>query len=124
MMATIEMDLDELSGTEKDCLNVYLNKLKLQDASTQSVLSRTPFNEDPLLLSEDVTLLSQIGKSTGDSFTKYAIQELLKRWYPVSCVSTIEKGLDILANHIRYSSWNEFDDYLFKQQLRNEDAPL
>ncbi|KAF3436096.1 hypothetical protein FNV43_RR23188 [Rhamnella rubrinervis] len=124
LMATIEMDLDELSGTENDCLNAYMNKLKLQDASTHSVLSRRLFDKDSFLASEDTTLVSKVGKCTGDSFTKYAVQELLNRWYPVSCISTIKKGLDILADNIRYSSWNEFDDNLFKEQLRHEDPPV
>ena len=123
-MATIEIDLDELSGTENDCLNAYLNKLKLQDASTHSVSSTRLCDKDSFLSSEDTTPVSKIGKWTGDSFTKYAVQELLKRWYPVSCISTIEKGLEILANNIRYSSWNEFDDNLFKEQLRHEDSPV
>lgn len=121
-MATIEMDIDELSETENDCLNVYLNKLKQLNALTNSVPSRR--HKDSVTLSEDINLVSEIGICNGDSFTKYAVQELLKRWFPVSCILAIGKGLDILSNNIKYSSWNKFDDSLFKEHLRNEDAPV
>lgn len=121
-MAAIEMDIDELSGAENDCLHTYLNKLKQQNAFINSVPTRR--HNDSAIMSENLNLVSEIGKCIGDSFTKYAVQELLKRWFPVSCVLAIEKGLDIVSDKIKYSSWNNFDDNLFKEQLRNEDAPV
>ncbi|XP_015901166.2 uncharacterized protein LOC107434233 isoform X1 [Ziziphus jujuba] len=122
LMAAIEMDIDELSGAENDCLHTYLNKLKQQNAFINSVPTRR--HNDSAIMSENLNLVSEIGKCIGDSFTKYAVQELLKRWFPVSCVLAIEKGLDIVSDKIKYSSWNNFDDNLFKEQLRNEDAPV
>lgn len=107
LAATVEMDLEELSETEHDFLNVYLNKLKLQKTKTQ----------------QGIVPDRKIGNCAGDGLTKYAVQELLKRWSVVSLISTVETGLDVLSQSVRHSSWSEFDDNLLKEQLKHENTP-
>lgn len=107
LAATVEMDLEELSEIEHDFLNVYLNKLKLQETPTQQGTVRD----------------RKIGNCTGDGLTKYVVQELLKRWSVVSLISTAETGLDVLSQSVRHSSWGEFDDNLLKEQLKHENTP-
>lgn len=106
LMATVEMDLDELSGAVHNHLEIYLNNLKPQKTYP------------------DVALVSEIGKGTVNSFTKYTVQELLKRWSAVSGISTIGKGINNVSDSIRCSSWSEFDENLFKEQLKPHDSPL
>ncbi|PON44361.1 fanconi anemia group F protein (FANCF) [Parasponia andersonii] len=121
LLATIEMDLHELSAAENDRLSVYLNKLKLQTASISSVQNRMFTNED-LATSPD-SLAAKAGECEIISLTKYTLQRLLKRWSAVSNISTIERSLETISNNIRCSSWSEFDDNLFKEQLKQNDAP-
>ncbi|XP_016650387.1 PREDICTED: uncharacterized protein LOC103334571 [Prunus mume] len=107
LMATVEMDLEELSETEHDFLNAYFNKLKLQNTS----------------LHRSIASATKIENCAGDGFTNYVVQELLKRWSKVSLMSAVEAGLDVLSHSIRHSSWSEFDDNLLKEQLKRENAP-
>ncbi|CAB4321740.1 unnamed protein product [Prunus armeniaca] len=107
LMATVEMDLEGLSETEHDFLNAYFNKLKLQNTS----------------LHRSIASATKIENCAGDGFTKYVVQELLKRCSKVSLMSSVEAGLDVLSHSIRHSSWSEFDDNLLKEQLKRENAP-
>ncbi|XP_068319565.1 uncharacterized protein [Pyrus communis] len=59
----------------------------------------------------------------GDGFTRYVVQELLRRWSTVSFITSVEAGLDVLSQSVRHSSWSEFDDNLLKEQLKHENAP-
>ncbi|PQQ17573.1 uncharacterized protein Pyn_26224 [Prunus yedoensis var. nudiflora] len=107
LMATVEMDLEELSETEHDILNAYFNKLKLQNTTLQ----------------RSIAPATKIENCAGDGFTKYVVQELLKRWSKVSLISAVEAGLDVLSQSVRHNSWSEFDDSLLKEQLKHENAP-
>ncbi|PSR89739.1 Macrolide export protein like [Actinidia chinensis var. chinensis] len=107
MISTIEMDLDELRRTGNDCLDVYLNKLMLQNSSMNPDLDRI-FMEDSAVLCEDV---APNMKTVGD-FTKFTIQEVIKRQSAVSCINCVEAGLDILHKAITESNWKEFDHVL------------
>lgn len=87
------MDLDELSGTEQDCLSLYMNRLMLQNPSANM----------------------KTEKCTDDDFTTCTLQELLKRQFAVLCVSSTEKGLDILSKTIRHNNWTESESNSFKK---------
>ncbi|GMN49055.1 hypothetical protein TIFTF001_018216 [Ficus carica] len=123
LTATVQTDLDELSVTEHDFLSVYLSKLKLENASTYSVQNRGSCFED-LTSSQDFSSVQEARECNGDSFTKYAVQKLLKRWSAVLDISTIEKSLKTISDNFVYKSWREFDDNLFKEQLKQNDAPV
>lgn len=107
LTAIIEMDLDELSETEHDSLNAYLNRLTLHNSSLISV----PDKKNSVISSLDI----------GNDLTKYVVQEILKRKCAVSCISTVETGLDILSNTIRHGS--ESDNNLLNEQLNHGKAP-
>ncbi|WJZ90747.1 hypothetical protein VitviT2T_009872 [Vitis vinifera] len=93
LTASIGMDLDELSGTEQDCLSLYMNRLMLQNPSANM----------------------KTEKCTDDDFTTCTLQELLKRQFAVLCVSSTEKGLDILSKTIRHNNWTESESNSFKK---------
>ncbi|KAL7172646.1 hypothetical protein ACSBR2_032179 [Camellia fascicularis] len=119
-IATIEMDLDELRRTRNDFLNVYLNKLVLQNSSVNPDLDRRGFMEDSIVSSQDIVPNTKI---EGD-FTEYTIQELIRRQSAVSCISSAEAGLDILCKAIRQGNWNKPDHGLFEELLKHASAPL
>lgn len=119
-IATIEMDLDELRRTRNDFLNVYLNKLVLQNSSANPDLDRRGFMEDSIVSSQDIVPNTKI---EGD-FTEYTIQELIRRQSAVSCISSAEAGLDILCKAIRQGNWNKSDHGLFEELLKHASAPL
>lgn len=123
LLVTIQMDLDELSGTEHDRLSAYLSKLKLQNKSTYSV-QNGGFSSEDSIPSQDFFLVKEAGECDGSSFTKYAAQKIVKRWSVVSDISTIEKSLKPISDTIICSSWKELDDRLFKEQLKQNDAPM
>ncbi|TQE09800.1 hypothetical protein C1H46_004574 [Malus baccata] len=107
LTATVEMDLEELSETEHDFLNAYFNKLKSQNT----------------MLDQSIEPATTIENCGSDGFTKYVVQELLRRWSAASFISSVEAGLDVLSQSVRHSSWSEFDDNLLKEQLNHENAP-
>ncbi|KAA3458698.1 FANCF domain-containing protein [Gossypium australe] len=110
----VEMDLSDLSQTEHDCLNAYLNNLTLQ--------SRI-YMRDTSTSSPDLTPTVQTEKSGTDNFTKIALHELFRRQSSVSCVSVIEEGLDVLSNAMRHSSRTDSDSSLFREQMNHETVP-
>ncbi|XVE77968.1 hypothetical protein DITRI_Ditri13aG0106900 [Diplodiscus trichospermus] len=114
LTAIVEMDLSNLSETEHDCLNAYLSNLTLHD--------RIPLM-DSVISSATVTSTVETEKSGGDNFTKLTIQELFRRQSSVSCISSIEEGVDILSNAVRHSSWTESDCRLFIEQMNHENLP-
>ncbi|XP_021281321.1 uncharacterized protein LOC110414452 isoform X2 [Herrania umbratica] len=114
LTATIEMDLSALSETEHDCLNAYLNKLTLQNRLCTGDLITSSLDVTPTVETED---------SGSDNFTKLAVQELFRRQSSVSCISTIEEGLDILSKAVRQSSWTESDCSLFREKMKHESLP-
>jgi hypothetical protein len=116
------MELDELSETEHDCLNAYLNKLTLQNTSLISIPDDRGFRKDFGIQSPSIASINKIEKCIGDDFTKYAILEILKRRCAVSCISTVETGLNILSTAIRHC--NQSDNNLLNEQLKNENAPM
>ncbi|CAK7349335.1 unnamed protein product [Dovyalis caffra] len=123
LTAVIEMDLDRISESEHDCLSVYLNKLKLQSASLNLVLERRGFEKDSMVLSEEVSQTLNVGKFTDDDLTELTLQEIFKRQSAVSCITTVETGLDVLSNAIRCSNGTESDHSLFEEQLKLNRTP-
>ena len=114
LTAIIEMDLSNLSETEHDCLNAYLNNLTLQNRiRTRDLITSSP----------DVTPIVETEKSGIDNFTKLAVQELFRRQSSVSCISSIEEGVDIVSNAVRHSSWTESDCSFFGEQMNHENLP-
>ncbi|XVF81040.1 hypothetical protein PTKIN_Ptkin15bG0124700 [Pterospermum kingtungense] len=111
LTAIIEMDLSDLSETEHDHLNAYLTNLTLQNRIRTMDLSTS---------SQDVTPMVETEKSGGDNFTKLAVQELFRRQSSVSCITSIEEGVDILSNVVRHRSWTESDCNLFREQMNHE----
>ena len=108
LTATVEMDLEELSESESDFLSVYLNKLKLEDAPIQ----------------EGIEPAKKIGDFSGGGLTKYAVQEILKRWSVVSLMETVGTGLGVVSQSVRHSSWSEVANNLLKEQLKCENNPV
>ncbi|KAF9669769.1 hypothetical protein SADUNF_Sadunf14G0142000 [Salix dunnii] len=116
LSAVIEMELEMISEPNHDCLSVYLNKLKLQNPLLDLVLERRGFVKDSMVLSEEISQTVRFGRSTDDDLTKLTLQEVFKRQSAVSCISTLETGLDVLSNAIRYSSGTESDSSFLEQQ--------
>ncbi|KAB1212065.1 hypothetical protein CJ030_MR5G024637 [Morella rubra] len=121
MTAIVEMDLYELSQTEHNCLNVYMNKLTLHHTLLVSVPDSRSFVKDNVIPSPGVAQIKNIKNDSGDDFTKYAVQEILKSQCAVSCISTVETGLDVLLNTIRNRC--DSDNNLLKKQLKHEKNP-
>ncbi|KAJ4822749.1 hypothetical protein Tsubulata_004134 [Turnera subulata] len=122
IMAVIEMDLDKLSVSENDCLRVYLDRLTLQNTSCDLFLERRGSMKHSGILCGEISA-SRIENSADNGLTEFALQEIFKRQSVVSCISTVETGLDILSNAIRYNSSNEYDGQLCKEKL-NLDGSL
>lgn len=122
LTAVIEMELDELLETEHDCLNAYLKKLALHNRSLISVSDKKDFLKDSVISSQGMARIKKNEKSIADDLTKYALQEILKRRCAVSCISAVERGLDIILNTIRHNS--ESDNKLLNEQIKHEKAPM
>lgn len=122
LTAVIEMELDDLLETEHDCLNAYLKKLTLQNRSLISVPDKKDFLKDSVISSQGMAPIKKNEKSIADDLTKYALQEILKRRCAVSCISAVERGLDIILNTIRHNS--ESDNKLLNEQIKHEKAPM
>ena len=116
LTAVIEMELEMISESNHDCLSVYLNKLKPQNPQLDLVLERRGFVKDSMVLSEEISQTVRFGRSTDDDLTKLSLQEVFKRQSAVSCISTLETGLDVHSNAIRYSSETESDSSFLEQQ--------
>ncbi|XP_059660296.1 uncharacterized protein LOC132306762 [Cornus florida] len=123
ILATIEMDLDELQRTESDYLHVYLEKLILQNSSWDPVLYTRDFSEDSTISSPNIQNRKTQDCISGE-FTKFTIQELRRRQLVVSCISSAETGLDILSKIIRQTKWTDSDISLFKKQSKHATASL
>lgn len=122
LTAVIEMELDDLLETEHDCLNAYLKKLTLQNRSLISVPDKKDFLKDSVISSQGMAPIKKNEKSIADDLTKYALQEILKRKCAVSCISAVERGLDVILNTIRHNS--ESDNKLLNEQIKHEKAPM
>ncbi|KAJ0112273.1 hypothetical protein Patl1_01711 [Pistacia atlantica] len=123
LRATVEMDLNELSKIEDDCLNMYLQKLMLLDSSLNLVQEPRGFVKDSFKSSSDVAPPKKIEKCTTDDFTAFAVQGLSKRQSALSCISTIKTGLDVLSTAVKHSSWTEPDNSFSEEHLKQERAP-
>ncbi|XP_034891465.1 uncharacterized protein [Populus alba] len=124
LTAVIEMELETVSESEHDCLSVYLNKLKPRNLQLDLVLERRGFVKDSMVLSEEISQTVKFGKFSDDDLTKLTLQEVFKRQSAVSCISTVETGLDVLTNAIRCSSGTESDSSMLEEQLKLDGAPL
>jgi hypothetical protein len=123
LTAVIEMELERVSESEHDCLSVYLNKLKPRNLQLDLVLERRGFVKDSMVLSEEISQTVKFGKFSDDDLTKLTLQEVFKRQSAVSCISTVETGLDVLSNAIRCSSGTESDSSMLEEQLKLDGAP-
>lgn len=123
LTAVIKMELEMISESNHDCLSVYLNKLKPQNPQLDLVLERRGFVKDSMVLSEEISQTVRFGRSTDDDLTKLTLQEVFKRQSAVSCISTLETGLDVLSNAIRCSSGTESDSSFLEEQLKLDGAP-
>lgn len=123
LTAIVETDLDKLSESEHDYISVYLTKLTMQNASLNLVLERSGFMNNSIIVSEEITPTMKVGKCSDDDLTNFTFKELFKRQCTVSCISTVETGLDILSNAITCSNWTESDDSLLEEQQKCDRAP-
>ncbi|KAF8394219.1 hypothetical protein HHK36_020426 [Tetracentron sinense] len=149
LKAIVEMDLDNLRTTEYDCLNAYLDKLKLQNTSLNLVPERRGFIKDSMISSPNVVLSSadqaahdsvsrsggikdninpgsplvvpniKIKEYTSDDYTEFISQELLKRQKAVSCISLAERSLDILSQTVAHRKWLGSDNNLLEGKPQN-----
>lgn len=130
--ATTEMDLDNLSKTEYDFLNVYIDKLMLQIASLNLVQRKMGFIKDFMISSPIVDFLSKdqlvhdnasnlggfggidsvmdsgspVAKEhSGHDHSGFVIRDILERQNAVSCISSIEKGLEVMSEIVTKNGW-------------------
>nr|KAJ0189703.1 hypothetical protein LSAT_V11C800425320 [Lactuca sativa] len=97
LKATIEMDLDELQRTETDYLDVYLDKLKLQNTTRSPEASVEEGKMD-------------FSPRPSPNLTAFAIQGITKRQLAVSCVSSIETSVDVVSKTIAQGTSNELQE--------------
>nr|XP_043620219.1 uncharacterized protein LOC122592076 [Erigeron canadensis] len=108
LKATIEMDLDELQRTETNYLDVYLDKLTLQNEEGMDFL--------PIPCPDDV-LNPKAKDDMKVDLSTFAIGGITKRQLAVSCVSSIETSVNVLAKTMGQGNSNEVpDDFLQEQQ--------
>lgn len=124
LIATIEMDLDELRDTEADCLGVYLDKLLQQNMSPDMLRDRTVWLNDSMTSSPDIAPDPKIERCLGNDCTNRTVQELLKRQFAVSCISSAEMGLHVLSKNMRHCNLTTYDNSLLKEQLEHTTASL
>eukprot|EP00268_Persea_americana_P015477 TRINITY_DN17169_c0_g1_i2.p1 TRINITY_DN17169_c0_g1~~TRINITY_DN17169_c0_g1_i2.p1 ORF type:complete len:491 (+),score=94.23 TRINITY_DN17169_c0_g1_i2:239-1711(+) len=132
LTATIKMDLDDLSKAEYDFLNVYIDKLMLRTASLNLVQGKRGFIKDSMtsypivdFLSKDQPVHDHVSNpggpggvdsvmDSGSPATKefsshdhsgFVIRDVLKRQNAVSCISLIEKSLDVLSELVTKNEW-------------------
>lgn len=118
LTATIEMDLDELQRTENDSLNVYLDKLMLQNTPFDPVSDGRYFMQESRISFPEV-VHSQIAEyGTNGISSMLSIQEITRRQLAVSCISSAETGLDILSKSLSQSNWDELGNILLKKKLK------
>ncbi|WCJ38200.1 hypothetical protein M5689_019273 [Euphorbia peplus] len=124
LTAIIEMDLEKLSGPDRNCLSIYLNKLKIWNEPFHLVQENKGLIEDSVVTSKDNALTVETGKCTDDDLTKLTLQELLNRRSAVSGVLTIGTGLDILSNAFRCNNCSDFQSSLSEDVLKPKGAPV
>ncbi|GAV73766.1 FANCF domain-containing protein [Cephalotus follicularis] len=121
LTAAIEMELNELSEREHDCLNAYLSKLMPQNNSLNSVSERRSFVMDLDFPLPNITPKIN-GKCSREYLTELTVQELFKRQSAVLCIRTLETSLDILSNTIRcMESESESDNNGLSTKLLKHD---
>ncbi|OVA02328.1 hypothetical protein BVC80_9099g128 [Macleaya cordata] len=94
LTATVEMDLDTLRRTEYDCLNVYLGKLMLKNTHTNP---QSPESVSDIDMKE----------SFSDNLSEFVIQELSERQTSVSRVLSVEKGLAVLSESLKWVGYGK-----------------
>ncbi|KAI7730170.1 hypothetical protein M8C21_001458, partial [Ambrosia artemisiifolia] len=99
LKATIEMDLEELKSTEINYIDVYIDKLKLQNEEGMMDCSPTPCPDDMLHVKGENDIKVDL--------TTCAIKGIKKRQLAVSCVSSIEAGVNVLAKTITQGNFND-----------------
>ncbi|KAF5810495.1 putative fanconi anemia group F protein [Helianthus annuus] len=106
LKATIDMDLEELQKTEINYLDVYIDKLKLQNEEGIMDFSPIPCPDDNLHV--------KVENDIKVDLTTFAIQGIKKRLLAVSHVSSIETSVNVLAKTI--TQVNSNDGLLHEEQ--------
>ncbi|CAK9162178.1 unnamed protein product [Ilex paraguariensis] len=123
LKSTIELDLDQLSRTESDCLHVYLQKMKQNTLLNPSLAWRC-YMEDTTTSSSDISNRRKAENCIDGDCTVFTIQELMRRQVAVSCITSAETCLDTLSKIIIQSNWTEPCDSLFREHLKHATAPM
>lgn len=117
MTGTIEVDLDDIGRIESDPLNIYLDELMLKSATLDPASEGTSFMQELRTSPKSVPNLTFEYGSDGN-FTMLSINELMKRHLSVSCMSSVESGLDILSKTLTESNWSSLSDMLVAKKLK------
>ncbi|XP_047334943.1 uncharacterized protein LOC124938534 isoform X2 [Impatiens glandulifera] len=96
IIAAMRMDLDVISGDKDNYLVEYLNKL--------SALCLTPIHD-----LDNKAFMKISSSSVTKALTKILIEELVRRQSTVSCIMSLENGLNILLKSIGHSTKREED---------------
>lgn len=109
LQATIQMDIDELQRTETNYMDVYLDKLMLQNEEGLMDFSPIPCPGDIQNL--------RAKKDTKIDLTASAIEGITKRQLAVSRISSLETSVNVLAKTTTQGNLNELlDDFLQEPQ--------
>lgn len=117
LTGTIEVDLDDIRRIESDPLNIYLDELMLKSATMDPASEGRSFMQESRTSPEAVPNLTSEYGSDGN-FTMLSIHELIKRHLSVSCMSSVESGLDILSKTLTESNWSSLSDMLVTKKLK------
>lgn len=122
LTATIEMDFNQFRRRGNNRLHVYLDKLMLQPTSSNLVSVGNSYKEDSKVSVQGTVPCKKVDNCGDGDFTTFTIQELMKRQLDVSCISSVETGLNILSKAIRQSSFSV--DGLLEEQLKLAKDPM
>lgn len=117
MTGVIEVDLDDISRTEGDPLNIYLDELMLKSATMDPALEGRSLTQESGTSPNAVANLTSEYGSEGN-FTMLSIHKLIKRHLSVSCMSSVESGLDLLSKTLTESNWSSLSDMSVTKKLK------
>lgn len=120
----VEMDLDGIFEVKEDCFRVNFEKLKLLGTTINPLLDEKGFKDDPIIGSPNIGPSLKVGRCGKGVLTELTVQELLKRQLAVSCIASLESGLDIFSKIVRDGNWNEDYCKLSKKRINNAVATV